>query len=380
VIATPTKGAHRAHRHTHLARTMRSLSTGTVGENTSAIFPVGLGSLHYPSPTSVEGLRMAQEFNHTPVLVHEVTALFDSVPAGVIVDATLGGAGHALGLLERRADSGIFGIDRDATARAAAAARLGRFGQRVTIHAGRFSELGAAVASGRDQGGPWPVIEGVDEPAAVVGILADLGVSSPQLDEPERGFSFSRPGPLDMRMDTSTGESASALLDRIDLDELTGLLRENGEGRFARRIARAILAARPITTTTQLVEVVDAAVPKAGRRRGNVASRAFQALRVEVNAEHDELQSLLDQALDVLTPGGRLAVISYHSGEDALVKHTFREWAEGGCVCPPHMPCVCGATSKGRLVARRSVQATEQEAAENRRSTSARLRCFEVAS
>ena len=380
MIATTTKGAHRAHRPTHLARTMRSLSTGTVEENTSAIFPVGLGSLHYPSPTSVEGLRMAQDFHHTPVLLAEVTALFDPVPAGVIVDATLGGAGHAVALLEHRADVGLLGIDRDATARAAAAERLAPFGRRAVVHAGRFSELEAIVTSRRSQAGLWPSIEGVDDPAPVVGILADLGVSSPQLDEPERGFSFSRPGPLDMRMDTSSGEPASSLLDRIDLDDLTGLLRENGEGRFARRIARAILAARPITTTTQLVEVVDAAVPKAGRRRGNVASRVFQALRVEVNAEHEELGALLDQALEVLVPGGRLTVISYHSGEDAQVKHTFRRWADGDCVCPPHMPCVCGATSKGRLIARRSVQASEEEASENRRSTSARLRCFEVAS
>jgi 16S rRNA (cytosine1402-N4)-methyltransferase len=213
-----------------------------------------------------------------------------------------------------------------------------------------------------------------------VGILADLGVSSPQLDEPERGFSFSRPGPLDMRMDASSGEPASELLERMDLDTLTELLRENGEGRFARRIARAILAARPVTTTDQLVAVVDAAVPKAGRRRGNVASRVFQALRIEVNAELDELHSLLGQALEVLPPAGRVAVISYHSGEDALVKHTFRTWADGDCVCPPHMPCVCGATSRGVLIARRSVQASASEAAANRRSTSARLRCFEVAS
>ena len=368
------------HRHTHLARTMRSLSTDAVEDNSSAIFPVGLGSLHYPPTSSVEGLRMAQDFTHVPVLLQEVTELFSPVAGGVIVDATVGGAGHATAILERRPDLGLVGIDRDELARTAAAERLRIFGDRAVICSGRFSEIGAIVTAGIEGHGPWPTITGISSPPPVVGILADLGVSSPQLDHAERGFSFARPGPLDMRMDPTMGETASAYLERIDLDSLTTLLRENGEGRFARRIARALLAARPITTTTQLVDVVDRAVPKAGRRRGNVASRVFQALRVEVNGELDELQALLDQALDLLDPGGRVVIISYHSGEDALVKHTFRSWASGGCTCPPHMPCVCGASSKGALIARRAVQADEVERDRNRRATSARLRCFEVGS
>jgi 16S rRNA (cytosine1402-N4)-methyltransferase len=357
---------------------MRSLSPDTVEDHTSAIFAVGLGSLHYPSTLSVEGLRMAQDFTHVPVLLEEVTELFDPVPPGVIIDATLGGAGHAASILARRADLGLLGIDQDPAARASAAERLGPFGPRAAIYAGRFSEIGRLVEDGRSGKGRWPAISDVTDPAPVVGILADLGVSSPQLDLAERGFSFSRPGPLDMRMDSTSGETASELLDRIDLDSLTRILRENGEDRHARRIARALIEARPITTTTELVEVVDAAVPRAGRRRGNVASRVFQALRIEVNHEQDELRSLLEQSLGILEHGGRIAIISYHSGEDALVKHTFRRWADGECTCPPHMPCVCGAVSKGTLIARRSVQASAAEVAENRRATSARLRCFEV--
>jgi 16S rRNA (cytosine1402-N4)-methyltransferase len=357
---------------------MRSLSTGSVEDNSSAIFPVGPGSLHSPATSPVEGLRMAQDFTHVPVLLEEVTELFSALPGGVVVDATLGGAGHAAAILESREDLGVLGIDRDVLARSAAAERLASFGSRAVIRAGRFSQLGEITQSGRSGKEPWPVVPGVEAPAPVVGILADLGVSSPQLDLAERGFSFSRTGPLDMRMDPTTGETAAELLERIDLDTLTELLRENGEGRYARRIARALIEARPVTTTTQLVEVVDAAVPKAGRRRGNVASRVFQALRVEVNAELAELEALLDQALDVLVPGGRLVVISYHSGEDALVKHTFRSWADGDCSCPPHMPCVCGASSRGRLISRRSVQASAPEQDRNRRASSARLRCFEV--
>jgi 16S rRNA (cytosine1402-N4)-methyltransferase len=362
---------------TYLARTMRSLSTDSEGEHSSAIFPVGLGSLHYPSTTSVEGLRMAQDFSHTPVLLEEVTALFEPVPAGVIVDATLGGAGHAAALLSRRIDLGVLGIDRDPSARAAAQAVLAPFGGRAVVVAGRFGEIRRIVEDGL-AGGSWPVLPGPGTPAPLVGILADLGVSSPQLDRGERGFSFSRPGPLDMRMDPTRGETASQLLDRLDLDALTQLLREHGETRHARRIARALLAARPITTTTQLVEVVDAAVPRADRRRGNVASRAFQALRVAVNDELEELADLLDASIELLAPGGRLVVLSYHSGEDGLVKHTMRAWADGGCTCPPGMPCVCGAMPKGRLVGRRAGRAGEDEAERNPRSTSARLRCFEV--
>ena len=367
------KGAASRHCTTYLARTMRSLSIDTVEGHSSATFPVGLGSLHSPIPSLIGGLRMAQDFNHLPVLIDEVTELFSSVPAGVVIDATLGGAGHAAALLRSRADLGILGIDRDPVARTAATERLSSFGARASIVPGRFGDLASLVESA-----VWPQIPGVSDPAPVVGILADLGVSSPQLDMAERGFSYSADGPLDMRMDPTSGIPASTLLEELDLDSLTQLLRAHGETRHARRIATALKAAVPITTTAQLVGVVDAAVPRSGRRRGNVAARTFQALRVAVNEEAGELESLLDFAATLTTPGARIAIISYHSGEDALVKHTFRAWAKGECSCPPGLPCVCGATSRGTLVSRRSIRATESELALNPRASSGHLRCFEV--
>ena len=374
---TSTKGA--ARRTSSNTGTMRSLPTGSRGDQSSALFPAGLRSLHSDQTSSVGGLRMAQDFTHQPVLLAEVVEAFRPVPSGVIVDATLGGAGHAAALLDSRPDLGILGMDRDPDAVDAARRRLAGFEERAVIHPGRFSQVASIVADARQQPiGRWPAFDsGTTE---ITGILADLGVSSHQLDLAERGFSFSADGPLDMRMDDSTGESAASLLDRLDLDSLTRLLREHGEGRYARRIARAILDARPITSTGELVDVVDRAVPKADRRRGHVASRTFQALRVEVNDEFAELDTLLAAALGLLAPAGRLVVISYHSGEDARVKHTMRRWADGDCVCPPGMPCVCGATSLGLLVSRRSIVASADELVANPRARSARLRAFEVAS
>ena len=356
---------------------MRSLSTDTMGEMTSALSRGGRESLHSSTTSLVGGLRMAQDFTHDPVLLDEVVELFSAVPAGVVVDATLGGAGHASKILDSRSDLGILGLDRDPVARAAATSKLSRFGGRSVVAAARFSSISDIASSGRS-GGAWPEVPGIENPAPVVGILADLGVSSPQIDEAGRGFSFSQEGPLDMRMDRSEGLTASEFLDQIDDHGLVQLLRDNGETRHARRIARAILKERPILTTQQLVEVVDAAVPRADRRRGHVASRVFQGLRIAVNDELQELDELLTVARDVLAPGGRLVVISYHSGEDARVKHTMRRWAEGDCSCPPGMPCVCGSTTSGTLVGRRAIVATDAEIARNSRARSARLRTFEV--
>jgi 16S rRNA (cytosine1402-N4)-methyltransferase len=320
---------------------------------------------------------MAQEFTHQPVLVTEVTDLFTPVPAGVIIDATLGGAGHAVALLEARSDVGIFGIDRDRKAFEAAQERLVRFGDRAAVASSRFSRIRALIDESRALDS-WPKVPGAGAPAPVIGVLADLGVSSPQIDVAERGFSFSNDGPLDMRMDESGAMTASLFLQDVTLDDLTALLRRNGEGRFARRIARALKDAGPITTTAELVSVVDHAVPKANRRRGHVASRVFQALRIEVNGEEGELQALLEASLDLVAPDGRIVVISYHSGEDAVVKHLLREWEAGGCTCPEYLPCVCGAVSKGVVVTKRALVADEEEIQRNPRSRSARLRAFEV--
>ncbi len=372
----PLKGAPRRRRpHQPLARTRRSLSIDTVGDHSSALSPVGSGSLHSSATSLVEGLRMAQDFTHQPVLLREVTGLFASVPAGVVIDATLGGAGHAAALLSARTDLAILGIDRDAVARAAATQRLSPFGDRASVVDGSFASIATIVGRGMSGEGPWP---GQGRGMPVVGILADLGVSSPQLDRADRGFSFSQDGPLDMRMDTTRGVTAAAYLDAVDLDVLTALLRENGEGKYARRIAKAILAARPVTTTAQLVAIVDRAVPKGDRRRGHVASRVFQGLRIAVNDEMGELEQLLDAAVSLVAPRGVIAVISYHSGEDARVKHTMRSWSDGTCVCPPGLPCVCDSITLGSMVTRRAITASDHEVLENPRARSARLRAFEV--
>jgi len=352
------------------ARTMRSLSADREERNSSALFLVSPGSLHSPASPLAGGLRMAQEFNHESVLLDEVVAAFDPVPSGIIVDATVGGGGHASAVLRQRPDIVIIGLDRDASAREAASKRLAPFAGRFALIAARFSDIVAALEEGRRE---------LATSAPVVGIMADLGVSSPQLDHAHRGFSFSSDAPLDMRMDPDHGATAADLLGSITMEDLTQLLRENGEAKYARRLAKTLLEGRP-QTTAQLVDLVDGAIPKGDRRRGHVASRVFQALRIAVNQELDELSTLLSASITLLAPGGRLAVIAYHSGEDAMVKHTMRDWELGGCICPATLPCVCGATSKGHCVNRRAVTATEQEILRNPRSRSGRLRSFEVAS
>ncbi len=306
-----------------------------------------------------------QEFRHEPVMVHEVVELFGPVPPGVVVDATLGGGGHAEALLRARADLVVVGIDRDRDALAAAAARLAPFGARVSVHHARFDDLRAALASAG-----WG-------PGVVSGVLFDLGVSSVQLDRPGRGFSYRSAGPLDMRMDQSTGRTAGELVNELPEAELARLFAANGEGRLARRIARHLVAARPITTTVALADAVSRAVPAPARRRGHPARRVFQALRIAVNDELGALAQALPEALDVLAPGGRCVAISYHSGEDRLVKAAFAEAVTGGCQCPPGLPCVCGAVPRARLVTRGARRPTADEVERNHRAESARLRACE---
>ncbi len=256
-------------------------------------------------------------FMHEAVMVHEVVEVFRPVPSGVLVDATVGAGGHAEALLDSRGDVELIGLDRDGAALAAAASRLEHFTERVTLRRARFDELAGELADlGRSQ---------------VSGVLFDLGVSSPQLDVAERGFSYHQEGPLDMRMDRRDPATAAAVVNSYDEHRLAGLLRRYGDERYSRRIARAIVEARPIETTTQLAEVVLGAIPAAARRGGrNPARRTFQALRIEVNRELELLPVALDQALDALVPSGRCAVLSYHSGEDRLVKEHFRRAIGGG--------------------------------------------------
>jgi 16S rRNA (cytosine1402-N4)-methyltransferase len=309
---------------------------------------------------------MRQVFTHEPVMVDEVVALFAPVPAGVVIDATAGGGGHAAALLKAHRHLRVLCLDRDPDAVAATTDRLAEFGDRATVRRARFDHLDVVAQEIGLQRG------------SASGVLFDLGVSSPQLDRPERGFSYRVDAPLDMRMDPDDGPTAADLVNTWPEADLARLFAANGEGRFARRIARAVVAARPVTTTGALAEVVRSALPAAVRRQGgHPARRVFQALRVAVNDELDVLADALPVAIETLAPGGRCVVIAYHSGEDRIVKAAFRHAETGGCTCPPRLPCTCGAVSLGKLVFRGTRRPTSQEMARNRRSESALLRAFE---
>jgi 16S rRNA (cytosine1402-N4)-methyltransferase len=314
----------------------------------------------------VEGLRMSQsnEFAHAPVMSAEVVELFGPVPAGVLLDATVGGGGHARLLLSSHPGLRLVGLDRDPTAVAAARAALAGFGPRVVVRQARFDQLGAVL----DELGV----------AVLSGALFDLGVSSPQLDTAARGFSYRHEAPLDMRMGPDATFSAADVVNEWSAAQLARLFQANGEHRFAGRIARAVVAARPLRTTTDLAEVVRGAIPAAARRTGgHPARRVFQAIRIAVNQELDVLPGALDAAIDRLGPGGRIVVLSYHSGEDRIVKDRFAVAASGGCVCPPGLPCVCGAQGRVRLLNRGARKPSAAEVAQNRRAESARLRAVE---
>ncbi len=307
---------------------------------------------------------MTDDFAHEPVMKREIAETFGEVPAGVVLDATLGGGGHSEAILDARSDLRVLGLDRDPAALDAATTRLRRFGNRLMIHRCRFDELDSAMAA-----------HSVDE---LSGALFDLGVSSPQLDRAERGFSYRHDGPLDMRMDTDAPWSADDVVNGYAESDLARVIRQHGDERFATRIAAAIVAARPIDSTTRLAEVVTSAIPAPARRTGgHPAKRTFQAIRIEVNAELDALPNALDKAIEALTTGGRLAVLAYHSGEDRIVKDRMRQAETGGCECPPELPCVCGAVQTVRIVRRVAKRPSSAEAATNRRAASARFRVAE---
>jgi 16S rRNA (cytosine1402-N4)-methyltransferase len=300
-------------------------------------------------------------------MVDDVVELFGSVPPGILVDATVGAGGHAAALLAAHSHLDLLGIDRDEDAVDAARAALAPFGARARVVHARFDRLAELVAEASARR---------DQP--VSGVLFDLGVSSPQLDRAERGFSYRADAPLDMRMDRSQPLTAADVANGWGEADLARLLAASGEGRFARRIARAVTEARPLLTTGELVEVVKRAIPAAARRTGgHPAKRVFQALRLAVNQELDVLGPGLDQAMSLLVPGGRCVVIAYHSGEDRIVKDRFRSAATGGCTCPPGLPCVCGAQPTVRLVFRGARMPSAAEVAANPRSESARMRAVE---
>ena len=305
-----------------------------------------------------------EAFSHDPVMKDEIVATFRDVPSGVVLDATLGGGGHTEAILDSRRDLRVLGLDRDPAALSAATERLDRFGDRLMTHRCRFDDLDQAMAAHSIE--------------ALSGALFDLGVSSPQLDQAARGFSYRHEGPLDMRMDTDAPWSADDVVNGYAETELARVIRVHGDERFAKRIAAAIVAARPIESTTQLAEVVTSAIPAPARRTGgHPAKRTFQAIRIEVNGELEALPEALDKAVDALAPGGRLAVLSYHSGEDRIAKQRIRQAETGGCECPPELPCVCGAIKTVRVVRGVRKRPTEAEAARNRRAASARLRVAE---
>jgi 16S rRNA (cytosine1402-N4)-methyltransferase len=296
-------------------------------------------------------------FEHQTVLREEAAALLEPGTGRVIVDGTVGGGGHAEALLERGAT--VIGMDRDPSALAAAAERLGRFGERFRPVRGNFGEVEALL-----EGQP------------VDGLLLDLGVSSPQLDDPERGFSFQREGPLDMRMG-GDGPSAAQLIDACSERELERILVDYGEEPFARAIARELKRARP-GTTLEAAEAVKRAVPrKAWPKKIHVATRTFQALRIAVNRELEALDAALGALPRILRRGGVAAIITFHSLEDRKVKQAFRQ-LEGRCTCPPGLPvCACGAQGSFRPLTRKAITASEAEVEANPRARSARLRAVE---
>ena len=304
-------------------------------------------------------------FVHESVMLDEIVEVFAGMPAGTFVDATLGGAGHSVAVLAAHADVTLLGIDQDDAALAAAAQRLDAagLGGRAALRRARFESVGQVVEG-----------EGI---GAIAGALFDLGVSSPQFDVAERGFSYRHDAPLDMRMDRSRGLSADVVVNTYSAEQLATIISEYSDERFAGRIARAIVASRPVLGTAQLAGIVTNAIPAATRRRGgHPAKRTFQALRIEVNQELEILPVALRAAIDLLAPGARLAVLSYHSGEDRIVKSVMREAETGGCTCPDDLPCGCGASPVVRRVRVRR-EATAAEAARNPRAASARLRVVE---
>lgn len=301
--------------------------------------------------------------NHRPVLLRETIESLAVERGGLFVDCTVGLGGHSEAILQTSSDAQVLGIDRDEEALRLARERLAEFGGRFRAVRADFRELTRVLATA--------------EVKAVRGILADLGVSSLQLDSPSRGFSFRHEAPLDMRMDMSSGETAAQLLGRLSEVEIARLIFEYGEERHSRRIARRIVerreAGEPVTSTTELAKLVERAIG-GKKRRIHPATRTFQALRIAVNRELEGLDQFVADAFDALEPHGRLAVISFHSLEDRIIKRTLLKLS-GRCQCPPRLPqCVCGARQAVEILTRRPLTPSEDEIAENPRARSAKLR------
>ncbi len=309
------------------------------------------------------------EFSHIPIMVGEVMTALEPERGGVYVDCTAGGGGHSCEIAAHLPEgSRLICLDRDDEALEACTARLAGFGNKVTIVKSNFLNIDSALD-----------MAGVDR---IDGVMWDLGVSSHQLDDGERGFSYSKEAPLDMRMDREQNKSAYDVVNTYTVDELTRIIRDYGEERFARSIAAAIESHRqvkPIETTVELGEIITGAIPAAVRKKENQnpARRTFQALRIEVNGELDAIEPSITAAVNRMNPGGRLAVITFHSLEDRVVKETFKTLSTG-CTCPPEFPvCVCGKKPKITLLSRKPIIPGEKEIEINPRSRSAKLRTAE---
>ena len=307
------------------------------------------------------------EFHHVSVLLWECIDGLDIKPDGIYVDGTLGGAGHSSQIVKRLTTGRLIGIDRDRVALAAAGERLAPYSENVTLVHSNFCEVKQVL---QDLG-----IPGVD------GILLDLGVSSPQLDDGERGFSYMADAPLDMRMNRSDPLSAYDVVNSWSYEELRRILFDYGEERYAPKIAAAICAKRevkPIETTLELVDIIRGAMPAAAlREKQHPAKRSFQAIRIAVNDELGSVEKVMRDAIDCLNPGGRLAIITFHSLEDRIVKNGMADAAKG-CTCPPNFPvCVCGKTPKVKLITRKPIVSGEEELEQNPRARSAKLRVCE---
>ena len=302
------------------------------------------------------------EFIHKSVLLEETIAALNIKPDGIYVDGTAGGAGHSSEIAKRLKNGFLFALDRDPDAVKIASERLKGYPAKVIES--NFSDMAWVLA---DEG-----IDGVD------GVLLDLGVSSYQLDSAERGFSYRADAPLDMRMSKS-GLSAADIVNTYSVQQLTDIFRDYGEEKFAYKIANRIVKERekePILTTLRLADTIAASVPAAARRDGHPARKCFQAIRIAVNGELDILGGALDSAFSLLKKDGVLAVITFHSLEDRIVKQKFKEYCTG-CICPPDFPvCVCGRTPRGHLAFKKPTEPTEKELSENQRSRSAKLRAI----
>lgn len=307
------------------------------------------------------------EFKHYSVLLAETIEQLHVKPDGIYVDGTLGGAGHAFEVCRRLTTGHFYGIDQDDAAISAASERLAPFGDKVTIIRNNFCNMKMALEA-----------QGVGK---VDGIVLDLGVSSYQLDTEERGFSYRFDAPLDMRMDRRKSLTARDIVNGYSESELFRVIRDYGEEKFAKNIAKHIVQRRtqkPIETTFELNDVIKAAIPAKMRQNGHPSKQTFQAIRIECNQELEVLRKTLDDFVDLLNPGGRLCIITFHSLEDRMVKTSFKN-NENPCICPPDFPvCVCGRKSKGTVITRKAILPGEKELEENSRSKSAKLRVFEA--